>query len=129
MQGDFLMEQSLPCIVSGVKYATHTFLHQLLPQTSYLFERPFLCICFLWSFYLFITLIAVTVSGSSAFVFVTERMTVTHYLKCTVSLLFVGTLSLTATHCHLLSLVAIRCYSLSHDISVVCLFIKDHSVL
>ena len=40
---------------------------------------------------------------------VTERIAVIHFLKCTVSFSFVVPLSFAATHCHLLSLVVIRC--------------------
>ena len=46
----------------------------------------------------------------SVFVFVVERMVITHYLKCTVLVSFVvPLLSLAVTHCHLLSLVVTRC--------------------
>ena len=50
-----------------------------------------------------------SIAGSSASVYVTERMAVTHSWKCTVSFSFVVPLSFAATHCHLLSLVVTRC--------------------
>ena len=54
----------------------------------------------------------------SVFVFVVQRMVITHYLKCTVLVSFVvPLLSPAVTHCHLLSLVVTRCHSLYHLLS------------
>ena len=49
--------------------------------------------------------------SSSVSVFVIERMTIIHSLKCNVLFSFV--VSLPVTHCHLLSLFLIRCHSFS----------------
>ena len=54
------------------------------------------------------------------YVFVIERMPVIDSLKCTVPFSFVvPLLSLTVTHCYLLSLVVIRCITRCHSLSLV----------
>ena len=58
--------------------------------------------------------------NSSVSVFVIERMAIIHSLKCTVPFSFVvPILSLSVTHCHLLSLVATRCTTRCHSLSLV----------
>ena len=126
MQGDFFNEPiSSVHSFGGGLYETNNYFIQI----SYLFGRPFLCICFLRAFYLFNYSNCSDPSLEVVHLFLSQKewqSSICWSVLCPFHSLY---------YCHLLPLIqslsfnVTRFHSLSVDVPLTCLFINDHSVL